>query len=128
VAVALHAEPDVTLHGDRLLLASAVISLLENAIEFSPPGSGVEISIGSTRHEALLAVRDHGPGIPEYALGRVFERFYSLSRPDGGKRGTGLGLVFVKEIAELHGGSAQLDNASGGGAIATLRLPLGKGA
>ena len=69
-------------------------------------------------------MRDEGPGVPDYALGRVFDRFYSLARPHSGKKGTGLGLTFVKEIAELHGGSASLDNDPRGGAIATLRLPL----
>ena len=73
----------------------------------------------------MLDVADRGPGLPGYALERVFERFYSLPRPDGGPRGSGLGLCFVAEVAALHGGSAQLANREGGGAIATLRLPLG---
>jgi two-component system sensor histidine kinase CreC len=70
-----------------------------------------------------LSVRDHGPGIPDYADERVFEKFYSLARPATGKKSTGLGLAFVKEIAELHHGRVTLRNADGGGALATLSLP-----
>ena len=70
-----------------------------------------------------VGIRDHGPGLPDYALDRVFEKFYSLRRPDSGKKGTGLGLSFVKEIAELHRGSVGLRNHPDGGAVATLTLP-----
>jgi two-component system sensor histidine kinase CreC len=53
----------------------------------------------------------------------VFEKFYSLPRPDTGRKGTGLGLAFVREVATLHGGGARLSNHPEGGAIATLVLP-----
>jgi two-component system, OmpR family, sensor histidine kinase CreC len=69
-------------------------------------------------------VRDHGPGIPEYAVEKVFEKFYSLARPHSRKKSTGLGLPFVREIASLHHGRIELDNAEDGGVIATLSLPL----
>ncbi len=68
-------------------------------------------------------MRDQGPGIPEFAEGKVFEKFYSLARPATAKKSTGLGLSFVKEIAELHRGRATLKNQPGGGAVATLSLP-----
>jgi two-component system sensor histidine kinase CreC len=55
---------------------------------------------------------------------RVFERFYSLPRPDGGSRSSGLGLCFVAEVAALHDGTVELRNRDGGGAIATLSVPL----
>jgi two-component system sensor histidine kinase CreC len=71
-----------------------------------------------------FTVADRGPGVPDYALPRVFERFYSLSRPDGGSRSSGLGLCFVAEVAALHGGSAGLGNREGGGAVATLEIPV----
>ena len=71
-----------------------------------------------------IVVRDQGPGIPDYADARVFEKFYSLARPHSNKKSTGLGLPFVKEIAELHHGRVSLKNADGGGALATLALPL----
>jgi two-component system sensor histidine kinase CreC len=55
----------------------------------------------------------------------VFERFYSLPRPQGGSRSSGIGLCFVAEVAALHGGSAALENRAGGGALARLDLPAG---
>jgi two-component system, OmpR family, sensor histidine kinase CreC len=124
LSVILTAEADVHLRGDPLLLAGALTNLVENALDFSPEGGRVEIRIARVGDQAHLTVRDEGPGVPDYALGRVFDRFYSLARPHSGKKGTGLGLTFVKEIAVLHGGSASLDNDPRGGAIATLRLPL----
>jgi len=75
-----------------------------------------------------LVVRDQGPGIPDFAEGKVFEKFYSLARPATAKKSTGLGLSFVKEIAELHHGRATLKNQPGGGAVATLSLPRREGA
>jgi two-component system sensor histidine kinase CreC len=83
----------------------------------------VEIEAASADGFAVIHVSDRGPGIPDYALARVFERFYSLPRPDNGQRGSGLGLCFVAQVADLHGGIATLENRPGGGACATLRLP-----
>jgi two-component system sensor histidine kinase CreC len=109
--------------GDRFLLHQALTNLLQNAIDFSPSGSTIEVAVTSTNRRHRINIRDHGPGVPEYALDRVFEKFYSLRRPHSGKKGTGLGLSFVKEIAELHRGSAELRNHPDGGALATLTLP-----
>src|SRR5690606_19851713 len=108
---------------DAFLLRQALANLLDNAIDFAPRGSGVEVSVRRTGDTLGLAVRDRGPGVPDYAAGRVFERFYSLPRPDGGSRSSGLGLCFVAQVAQLHDGHAALDNREGGGAVATLDLP-----
>ena len=70
------------------------------------------------RNSVELTVRDQGPGVPDYAEHKVFEKFYSLARPHSNKKSTGLGLAFVKEIAELPRGRASLRNAPGGGALA----------
>jgi two-component system sensor histidine kinase CreC len=111
------------LSGDRFLLHRALTNLLQNAIDFSPQGGEVEVNVRPSAGSVEIEVRDHGAGIPDYALDRVFEKFYSLRRPDSGRKGTGLGLSFVKEIAELHRGSAALRNHPDGGALATLTLP-----
>ena len=71
-----------------------------------------------------FTLRDHGPGIPDYAREKVFERFYSLRHPGSGRKGTGLGLTLVREAAELHGGSITLEPAAGGGTVATWVMPL----
>jgi two-component system sensor histidine kinase CreC len=112
-----------TVPGDRFLLGHAVSNLLENALEFSPPGGALEVDIDEADGLVRLRVLDRGPGLPDFARDRVFERFYSLPRPDGA-RSSGLGLNLVREVALLHGGSASLDNREGGGAVAELRLPL----
>ena len=110
--------------GDAFLLRQALANLVGNAIEFAPAGSLVELRLTRVDGGALLEVADHGPGVPDYALPRVFERFYSLPRPSGGSRSSGLGLCFVAEVATLHDGRAGLRNRDGGGAVASLWLPL----
>ncbi|XHR28296.1 MAG: two-component system sensor histidine kinase CreC [Chthoniobacteraceae bacterium] len=109
--------------GDAFLLERTVLNLLENAVAFTPEGSTVAIIV--RHHEGLwrLIVEDSGPGIPDYALSRVFERFYSLPRPDTGRKSSGLGLAFVREVALLHGGTVELSNRHEGGARAVLSLP-----
>jgi two-component system, OmpR family, sensor histidine kinase CreC len=69
-------------------------------------------------------VQDQGPGIADYAQAKLFEKFYSLARPHSRKKSTGLGLSFVREIADLHHGRIALGNRPEGGARATLTLPL----
>ena len=122
IALLLQATPNTW--GDPFLLRRAVSNLLANALDFAPAGSTLELGLQADGRRARITVRDHGPGIPEYARHRVFDKFYSLARPAGGKRSTGLGLAFVQEIARQHGGRATLENAPGGGALATLALPM----
>jgi two-component system, OmpR family, sensor histidine kinase CreC len=117
--------PDVPVRvrGDAFILRAAVTNLLENAVDFSPRDNPVEISVTRRGNLAELRIRDHGPGIPEYARERVFDRFYSLRHHANGRKGTGLGLTLVHEAAELHGGSITLEPAEPNGTIAKLRLP-----
>lgn len=114
---------EALLDGDRYLLRQALANLVDNAIDFSPTGASVNIDIVADTGSVRFAVRDAGPGVPDFALPRLFERFYSLPRPDGGRKSTGLGLAFVREVARLHGGEASVCNAPGGGALAALTLP-----
>jgi two-component system, OmpR family, sensor histidine kinase CreC len=113
-----------TVDGDLFLLRRALANLIDNAIDFSPSGATVTLAWRRRGRSVDLTVQDAGPGIPEYAEDKVFEKFYSLARPHSRKKSTGLGLSFVKEIAELHHGRATLANAPGGGALATISLPL----
>jgi len=116
--------------GERFLLVQAVVNLVQNAIEFSPTGGRVAVRIEpcdgdrNGMREVRVVIDDQGPGVPEFARERIFERFYSLPRPDGGRKSTGLGLGFVREIAALHGGSVTVDNRAEGGARAVLRVPV----
>lgn len=117
-------DPALRMRGDPFLLRQALANLLDNALDFAPRGSLVEVDVAVDGDSVRIEVSDRGPGVPDYAIGRVFERFYSLPRPDGVSRSSGLGLCFVAQVAELHGGSAALANRSGGGTVATLALPL----
>ena len=119
---AAESRPKVT--GDRYILRAAVSNLLENALEFSPADSVVEVSIEAGKNEVFLHIDDQGPGVPDYAKEKIFERFYSLRHHHSGRKGTGLGLNLVREAADLHRGSITLVNRDGGGARATLRLPV----
>jgi two-component system sensor histidine kinase CreC len=116
-------DASVCISGDRFLVAQAIHNLLQNALDFSPRGGTIRIGMRAEDGAAVIAIRDQGPGVPDFALDKVFERFYSLSRPDG-QRSSGLGLCFVREVASLHRGMATLQNDPAGGAIATLRLPV----
>lgn len=112
------------LRGDAFILRAAVLNLLENAIDFSPRGAVVQVSAGTTADKVILMISDSGPGIPNYAKDKVFDRFYSLRHHSVGRKGTGLGLTLVKEAAELHGGSISLDSRPEGGTVATLTLAI----
>lgn len=111
-------------HGEAFLVHQAIANLLQNAVDFSPRGATVLVRIVREEQTLQLSVEDQGPGVPDFALSRVFERFYSLNRPDTGKKSSGLGLSVVKEAMLLHGGRASLDNLPGGGAVATLTFPV----
>ncbi|MDL1872987.1 two-component system sensor histidine kinase CreC, partial [Deltaproteobacteria bacterium PRO3] len=110
------------LRGEAFLLEAALTNLLQNALDFSPRGGTLRIEAEAAGEGLRLRVLDEGPGIPDYALGRVFERFYSLPRPEGGKKSSGLGLSFVREVARLHGGTIEIQNRREGGAVAILTL------
>ena len=119
----LDAAPGVRLRGERVLLREALVNLLQNALDFSPAGGAIGLRAAAAGDSVVFAVEDSGPGVPDYALPRVFERFYSLPRPGSERKSTGIGLALVREIALLHGGGASLENRAEGGARATLWVP-----
>jgi two-component system sensor histidine kinase MprB len=99
-------------------LVRAVTNLLANAASHSPPGGTVEVRLDD--HE--LTVRDHGPGIAEDDLTRVFDRFYRAPGSRG-LPGSGLGLAIVRQVADAHGATVTAAPATGGGALLRLRFP-----
>lgn len=121
--VEIAAAEGLTLAGNPFLLQQALSNLVQNAIDWSPPGGTIEVGAAATADRIALTVADRGPGIPDFALGRIFDRFYSLGRPATGKKSTGLGLNFVREVATSHDGTIQVTNRPGGGAVARLELP-----
>ena len=118
-------EDGVKVRGDAFLLQTAMTNLVQNAADFSPEGSVVSVGLQTVDDRACFVEEDEGPGLPDYAKTRVFERFYSLPRPHNGKKSSGLGLCFVREAALLHHGTVQLENRDGGkGARAVFTMPV----
>jgi len=114
VRLLLRAPGGLALRADPDLLAQVLANLLDNAVRHSPAGGTVTVTATGEGAGIRLAVADRGPGIPESARARVFERF---SRLDAGRAadagGAGLGLAIVKEIVELHAGSIRIDDCAG---------------
>lgn len=116
--------PDLTLSGDSFLLHQAVGNIVQNGIDFSPEHGRIQIAAERDDHRISLLVEDEGAGIPGFAMDKVFQKFYSLQRPDTGRKSTGLGLNFVREIVSLHGGEIDLGNREQGGLRVELRFPV----
>lgn len=112
--------------GDSFILRAAVTNLMENAIDFSPAGEAVSVSIETQDGTHRVAIEDRGDGIPDYARKKIFERFFSLRHLRTGRKGTGLGLTLVKEAAELHRGTVTVEDREGGGTRFVFSIPLGK--
>jgi two-component system sensor histidine kinase MprB len=108
---------EATVRGVRPRIARAVTNLLDNAGKWSPAGGVVEVSV----HGGEVSVRDHGPGVAPEDAPRVFDRFWRASNARS-LPGSGLGLSIVKDVAESHGGSVSVEDATGGGARFRLRL------
>ena len=109
---------------ESFLVRHALVNLLQNAIDFTLPGGRVTLTVDKSDEEVTFKVIDNGVGVPEYALDKVFDRFYSLERPENGRKSSGLGLAFVREVASLHLGKVSLENRAEGGTVASLTLPL----
>ena len=115
---------DLKVRGERFLLRQALANLLDNALDFTPPGGSIRFD--AVLHDGHIELRlfNQGDAIPDYALARLSERFYSLPRPGSGRKSTGLGLNFVEEVMQLHGGELRVANVDGG-VEACLSLALG---
>jgi two-component system sensor histidine kinase CreC len=125
-AATLHIVNDVDLglavRGETFLVRQALTNLIDNAVDFTPAHGRIRIFATSQDQAVCITVQNEGEHIPEFALARLTERFYSLPRPSTGRKSTGLGLNFVQEVANLHGGSLGVRNVPGGVA-AELSLP-----
>ena len=98
-------------------------NLWSNALDFAPEGSAITVSLRRVGAQAVFTMRDTGPGVSDFALPQLGQRFFSLPRPRDGRRGSGLGLAIVRQAAALHGGSVAFEPASPGLRV-TVRLPL----
>jgi two-component system, OmpR family, sensor histidine kinase KdpD len=108
---------------DFALMVQVFINILDNAVKYSPPGSPITINAGEDGSTAHLEISDRGIGIPAEELGRVFDKFYRVQRPES-VGGSGLGLSICKGIVEAHGGKISAMARPGGGTVIVLELPL----
>ena len=113
-----------TVLGDETQLASMFTNLVDNAVQYTPPGGRVEVTGGFEGSEIAIQVSDTGIGIPQASLPRIFERFYRVDKARSKETGgTGLGLSIVKHVAENHGGRVTVESAPGEGSTFTVYLP-----
>ena len=110
--------------GDAERLKQVFCNVLDNASKHGGAGGRIAVSIAQEGGEQLVRVRDFGPGIPEAELPFVKQKFYKGSSK---ARGSGIGLAVCDEIIQLHGGTFEIGNAEGGGAVVTIALPVQKG-
>ncbi|QXI22407.1 two-component system sensor histidine kinase CreC [Pseudomonas iranensis] len=113
---------DLLLIGEPFLLRQALGNLLENALDFTPTSGLLRLSAERVGEQIEFRLFNQTTPIPDYALPRLTERFYSLPRPDSGRKSTGLGLNFVEEVVKLHDGVMRIGNVEGGVEV-VLRLP-----
>lgn len=117
-----HIDRALSALGETFLLRQALANLLDNALDFTPAGGLIRFSASARAGQIELRLFNQGEAIPDYALSRLCERFYSLPRPDTGRKSTGLGLNFVEEVLQLHGGTLRIRNVEGGVEVC-LSLP-----
>jgi two-component system phosphate regulon sensor histidine kinase PhoR len=124
IRIEAECEKDAAAIFDPTLIEQAIVNLLDNAIKFSEPKSTIMVSAHYQNDHIIISVEDHGTGIAQKHLPRLFERFYRVdkarSRDMGG---TGLGLAIVKHIAQAHGGHVSVDSKLGEGSRFSIHLP-----
>ncbi|MEN1836423.1 two-component system sensor histidine kinase CreC [Pseudomonas lijiangensis] len=113
-------DSDLYLLGERFLLRQALANLLDNALDFTPVAGTLRLAAERVEARIRFTLFNTAAPIPDYALPRLCERFYSLPRPDSGRKSTGLGLNFVEEVVQLHGGELQVGNVEGGVRVTLL--------
>lgn len=123
--VTLTVDQALTVDGDPELLHRAVENVVRNAVHYTDEGTAVELALQREAGQALITVHDHGPGTGEQNLDRIFDPFFRASEArDRASGGYGLGLAIARRAIEAHGGAISASNASGGGLLVSIRLPL----
>jgi two-component system sensor histidine kinase KdpD len=121
--VTVSIDKDEPVRLDPRLTASALAHLLENAAQYTPAGSPIDVDVRMSGEGLLLAVRDHGPGIAPADLPHVFERFYRGSSAKARASGTGMGLWIVRGLLAVEQGRVWAENCPDGGARFTIVVP-----
>jgi len=123
--IELQAPAQALLRGDPSQLHQVFANLLRNALQHTPAGTPVQVTVALDGEAARVSVRDHGPGIPAEAREQLFARFWRKETGrERGRAGAGLGLAIVHGIVSSHGGTVRAEDAPGGGALFLVELPL----
>jgi signal transduction histidine kinase len=117
-------EPELIGAWDVARLARVLDNLLGNAVKYSPDGGEIAVRVWRDGEWAALSVADRGLGVPEADRSRIFERFERGRNVDGRISGSGVGLAFVRQVVEQHGGTVAVESEEGVGSTFTVRLPL----
>lgn len=124
-SIVVEGDPSVSIQADRLILRQALINLIDNAVKHSPAGGKIRVNVYASHGNAVVEVRDSGPGIPPEHAERVFERFYRVdkarSRAEGG---AGLGLSIVQWAVSAHSGKVEIMRDAVPGCVFVVCLPL----
>ena len=115
----------LTIVGDHFLVYQAIANLVKNAIEHAHADSDVTLASYTNDGQVTLSVRNAGDPIPDYAIDKLFDRFYSLPNRKG-QKGSGIGLSFVREVAKLHGGTVLIGCEPLGKVCVTITVPVKK--
>lgn len=114
---------DITVQAEPFWFNQALGNILDNAFDFTPQGGCITVSCSKLINEAsvskqkngiLIQIDNKGEAIPDYALPQIFDRYFSLPRPESGRKSTGIGLTLVREVMALHQGQVQVENVEGG--------------
>ncbi|MGD9842115.1 MAG: ATP-binding protein [Steroidobacteraceae bacterium] len=124
--VSFNYDGELRIDADQELLRSAIENVVRNAVRFTATNTAVEISVTTHQRMAVLTVRDHGPGVPEAELVRLFEPFYRVTQQarERDTGGYGLGLAITARVIGVHHGKVDASNAADGGLVVTLSVPL----
>lgn len=116
-------EQDIHVFADPDRIDQVIVNLIQNAVQFSSPDSSVEVIL-KKEEQAVVSIRDYGPGIRQEDIESIWERFYKADRARTKKTGTGLGLSIVKHILDLHQSPIHVKSEEGNGSIFTFSLPI----
>lgn len=122
--IELNAEECLSIYGESFLIGQAISNVLENAIDFSPSNACIRIEIHRGQNSVVVSITDQGGGIPDFAREKIFDKFYSLPRPESNDKSTGLGLNFVQEVMKLHGGCIVIDGSGSVGTRVFMEFPI----
>lgn len=117
------ASAGASIAGDPRWLKRALENVIRNALRHTPEGSAVEVELQSTASAIEIAIRDHGPGLPESSMEHLFKPFWRGAQASGSSDGFGLGMAIAREVIQAHDGEISASNAEDGGLIVRIRLP-----